>query len=132
MTLIRILFLLMRWRWRRKYNPCFKGLDMRSSSPLMRRLLPMWGRGELIIMLFWVQLILRRVGRISVSIESSCFFSWHACFLFSYSMDKISKWNMFYNLVDAQGIRVALNIGTSAPTPTPLLTTALAHSPTPL
>lgn len=38
-------------------------------------------------------------------------------------MDKVSKLNKFYNLVDAQGIQVVVKIGTLAPAPIPLQTT---------
>lgn len=34
-------------------------------------------------------------------------------------MDKIRKLKMFHNLIDAQGIRAVVNVGTYVPAPTP-------------
>lgn len=112
----RILFLRTRWRWKRKHNASFKGLAMRTCSYLVRCFLPMWGRNELIPLLSWVELILRKWGRFLVRAEASWFF-WHAWLLFLDIMVKISKSNMFYRLANSQVIRVAMNSGTYVPTP---------------
>lgn len=44
-------------------------------------------------------------------------------------MDKVSKMNMFYDLANAQGIRVAVNTGTYSSYPAPLVVTISATTP---
>lgn len=50
---------------------------------------------------------------------------------FADNMNKISKLNMLYDLVDVQGIRVMVNIGISSSAPTPLATTTPSPTPYP-
>lgn len=60
-----------------------------------------------------MQLILRGGEKVFGEKEVFMCFS-HVSLQVAYIMDKISKLNMFYNLVNAQGIRVMVTIGTSS------------------
>lgn len=55
----------------------------------------------------------------------------HVWLRFADSMNKVSKLNMFYHLEDAQGIRAAVNTGTSASALTPLAVTTFSMTSSP-